>query len=96
MTFAFVRDVPIDEPMYRRVRTLIGDGQPDGLIAHLVIKRDQGLRYIDVWETEDAWEAFRRARVEPAVEKMLAEWGITVANPMQPEFVEVIDAWVGH
>ena len=42
-----------------------------------VIKRDAGLRYVDVWETKEAWERFQAERVAPAI--------AALGGPARPE-----------
>ena len=74
MVFAFTQDVPIDMAIYERIQAALverlGGGTPEGLIAHLVIQRDSGLRYIDVWESEEASERFTEEHLHPVV------WGV--------------------
>jgi hypothetical protein len=72
MPFSFIRDVPFNEEQYAEIRSEIGDEVPNGLVTHLAIRRDMGLRYIDVWDTEADWERFRDERVSPAVQKMMS------------------------
>jgi hypothetical protein len=45
---------------YEEVRKLagIGDGKPQGAIAHVAIAGDDGLRIVDLWETEADLKAF--------------------------------------
>jgi hypothetical protein len=94
MSYAFIRDVPISEAQYAEVRAELGDASPKGLITHLVLRQDGGLRYIDVWDTEADWERFRDERVNPAVLKMMAGHGITPpATPLPMQVVEVVHAW---
>ena len=98
MAFGFTQDVPANEEMYRKIRESIGHDRPDGLIAHLALRREDGtLRYVDVWESEAQFETFRLARVEPAVEEVLASYGIT-SKPPDPghEVLDVVHAWIGH
>lgn len=96
MAYAFVHDVPADEQMYHEIRRRLGDETPEGLIAHVVIKRDDGLRYVDVWETEADWERFRAERAEPTVDAILGELGIPHDHSLVSfEEVEVIDTWLG-
>jgi hypothetical protein len=96
MSYACLYDVPADESFYRRVRAEIGDEPPDGLIAHLVVKRDGGLRHIEVWESQEQWERFRHDRAEPALEKVFAAAGFAERPPRPAEEeIEVIDAWLG-
>jgi hypothetical protein len=96
MTYAFIRDVPITEAQYSEVRAEIGDEAPKGLVAHLVLRQDDGLRYIDVWDSQADWDRFREERVDPAVRKMMAAHGITPPPaPLPQQAIDVIDAWVG-
>jgi hypothetical protein len=96
MTYAFIQDVPADEAMYAQIRAQVGDSPPPGLIAHIVVKRAGGLRYIDVWDTQTDWERFRDERVEPVVEGILAGLGIPHDHSLvTTEEIEVIDTWLG-
>lgn len=96
MPYAFVQDVPATEAIYRDVKASLGDDPPAGMILHVVLKRDGGLRYVDVWESEADWERFRTEQVEPAVGAALASRGIPM-DRSQVDFrtVEVIDTWLG-
>jgi hypothetical protein len=69
MTYAYVQDVPIDTETYGRITAGIGDEPMPGLLMHLCVRRPEGgLRYIDVWETqEDCTRAFD-GRIHPAVD----------------------------
>ena len=96
MAYAFIHDVPADEAMYREIRKRLGDETPPGLVAHVVIRRQQGLRYVDVWETEADWDRFRDERAEPVVDGILQELGIPHDHSLvRFEQIEVIDAWLG-
>ncbi len=72
--YAFTQDVPIDPAFYQRILDGLGDAPPDGLIVHLALERAEGgLRYIDVWESEEAWDRFGEERLHPVVHKLLSE-----------------------
>jgi catechol 2,3-dioxygenase-like lactoylglutathione lyase family enzyme len=99
MSYAFTRDVPVDEGHYAEVRTEIraatGGVTPEGLVVHLVVRRDGGLRYIDVWDSEAHWRRFHDERIGPAVRKVMTARGMTrpaTSPPYQP--MELIDVWV--
>jgi catechol 2,3-dioxygenase-like lactoylglutathione lyase family enzyme len=99
MSYAFIRDVPVDEGHYAEVRTELraatGGGTPEGLVVHLVVRRNGGLRYIDVWDSEAHWRRFHDECIGPAVRKVMAARGMTRpagAPPYQP--MELIDVWV--
>ena len=96
MPYAFVQDVPADEKMYREVTELLPTEAPAGLVAHFAVKRDGGLRYIDVWETKDAWDTFHHDLLDPAVEKVLAGYGLPhTRDGVTFEEIDVVDVWVG-
>ena len=96
MTYACSYEVPATIEMYREVRRLIGDEQPDGLVAHVVVRSETGLRHLEVWDTEDAWIRFHDQRVEPAVHQALTAAGFTNMPPDPPvEQLEVVDVWLG-
>jgi hypothetical protein len=69
MVYAFTQDVPIDTDMYTRITAAIGDEPMDGLLVHLCVRRPEGgLRYIDVWESEEQCTRAFDERVHPAVD----------------------------
>ena len=68
MVYAFTQDVPIDEELYRRIIKEIGPEPIAGSLLHLCVRRpDGGLRYIDVWESEEACALAFDERIHPAV-----------------------------
>jgi hypothetical protein len=73
MTYAFTYEVPINAEIYARIRAGIGPELAPGLIAHLAYRTEQGLRYVDVWETKEQWETFEHDRVHPVVHALLKE-----------------------
>ena len=95
MTYAFTQDVPIDAAFYKRIADGLGDEVPVGLIVHLAIERAEGgLRYIDVWESQQDWDRFVDERLHPVVHGLLSEvFGDDL--PPEPEQVPlaVIHAW---
>lgn len=97
MPYAFIQDVPANRQIYSQIRERLGENPPAGLIAHIAATRDGGLRYIDVWESEDAWIAFRDERVEPAVATVLATYGLPHDHSLvRSEPLEVVDVWLGE
>lgn len=69
MVYAYIQDVPIDEELYRKIIDAIGPEPLTGSLLHLCVRRpDGGLRYIDVWESEDACARAFDERVHPAVD----------------------------
>jgi len=72
--YAFTQDVPIDAEFYRRVTDGLGDVAPPGLLVHLAIERPEGgLRYIDIWDSEEDCDRFAEERLHPVVHGLLAE-----------------------
>ncbi len=95
MTYAFTQDVPIDSTFYQRIVAGLGDEPPKGLITHIAIERSEGgLRYIDVWESEEDCDSFGEERLHPVVHGLLAEiFGNDL--PAEPERIplSVIHVW---
>src|SRR6266851_491899 len=73
MTYAFTYEVPINAEIYARIKEGIGPERAPGLIAHLAYRTETGLRYVDVWETKDDFEAFEHDRLHPVVHSLLQE-----------------------
>ena len=65
MTHACSYEVPASEQMYREVKQAIGDELPEGLVVHLVLQAESGLRHIEVWDSKEAFERFQVERVAP-------------------------------
>ena len=95
MTYVFTQDVPIDATFYRRITDGLGPDTPDGLILHLAVEKPAGgLRYIDVWESQEACDRFTDDRRHPVVHGLLREifGGELPAEPQRTE-LPVVHAW---
>lgn len=69
MVYAFIQDVPIGEDLYRRIVDKLGPEPIDGSLLHLCVREADGrLRYIDVWESEEACDKAFEDRIHPAVD----------------------------
>lgn len=96
MAYACTYDVPADEQLYQRVKTEIGPDTPEGLIVHLVVHSEVGLRHIGVWDSRADWERFRDERVEPAVGRVLTAAGFSQLPPRPiEEEMGVVDVLTG-
>jgi hypothetical protein len=94
MPYAFIHDVPATQQMYHEIRGLLPDRLPVGLISHMAIAREEGLRYVDVWATEADWIRFRDEYVGPAMRTVRAAHGISSDKWVAThEVVDVIDLW---
>jgi hypothetical protein len=95
MTYAFTQDVPIDRATYGRIMEGLGPDAPDGLLVHLAVETDTGLRYIDVWTSEEASEAFADERLHPVVHALLREVGFDPLPPEPPRpELRLVHAWI--
>jgi heme-degrading monooxygenase HmoA len=93
MTYAFTYDVPIDAETYARIKRGLGAELPAGMIAHLVLRIDNGLRYVEVWQSEDDHKAFVDDRLHPVVHAILQEMlGFVPPEPVQTA-LDVVDVW---
>jgi hypothetical protein len=98
MPYAFIQDVPIDVAFYARIKEGLGTDPPKGMLSHLAIERPEGgLRYIDVWESEEDFERFADERLHPVVHALLAE---IFGDELPPEpgraTMAVVDIWLGR
>ena len=85
MPYAFTQDVPIDAATYDRILEGLGPEPPKGLIVHIAVERPEGgLRYIDVWESEEDWDRFGEERLHPVVHPLL-QGRFGDALPPEPE-----------
>jgi hypothetical protein len=95
MPYAFSQDVPIDAAAYHRIIDGLGAEPPKGLIVHLAVERPEGgLRYFDVWDSEEDWNRFAEERLHPVVHPILsARFGNDF--PPEPERtpLPVIHVW---
>ena len=67
MSHAIFQDVAASWVEYERVAGGLLDPAPAGLILHVAGPTDEGVRTIDVWETEEAWQRFRDERLAPVI-----------------------------
>ena len=69
MVYAFTQDVPIDTDTYARITDALGTEPMDGLLLHLCVRTPEGgLRYIDVWESQEQCARAFDERIHPAVD----------------------------
>ena len=70
MVHAYLKDVPIGPELYFRIIDELGPEPLAGSLLHLCLRRpDGGLRYLDVWESEEACARAFDDRVHPAVDR---------------------------
>ena len=94
MTYAYTQDVPIGMEIYERIRAGLGDEPAAGLVVHLAIATEQGLRYVDVWESEELCERFTEERLHPVVGRVFAEVGFQPPAEEPPRRrIDVRDVW---
>lgn len=63
---------------------------PSGMLVHTAIDEgDAGMRIVDVWESQQAFETFRDERLLAAIQAVVAEKGIELQGPPSYEFSEV-------
>jgi hypothetical protein len=93
MPYTFTQDVPINRQMYGKLIAELGSDAPKGLISHLAMTTDNGLRYVEVWESKADYERFIEERVHPALARVLAN--AEMPRPPEPEIkeFELVELW---
>jgi hypothetical protein len=90
--YAFIQDVPIEDAVYRQISEKIGDQPPDGQLVHLVLRRPEGgLRYVDVWESAQAYARAVEDVIHPAVHATLQDSGIRPQGEPATTQFEVVE-----
>ena len=64
MAYAVVRDVAASWERYEWLAAAISEPAPAGLILHVAGPTDEGFRTIELWKSEQAWETFRRSKLQ--------------------------------
>lgn len=91
MVYAYTQDVPIGPELYRRVLDELGPEPLAGSLLHLCVRRpDGGLRYIEVWESEEHCARAFDERVHPAVDRAFG--GTRPSGEPVVAHLEVIEA----
>ena len=65
MTYALVSDIPVSWATYEDIAAGAFSDFAEGLIIHVAGPTDEGVRVIDVWESEGAYRAFVSMRLQP-------------------------------
>jgi hypothetical protein len=89
MAVAILMTIEATEEQYDAVNEKIDPAAnpPAGLIIHVGSVTDSGVRVIDVWESEQAFNDFRESRLGPAVGEVMGE----DAGPPNIEVLELHD-----
>ena len=66
--YAYLQDVPIDEATYGRIIAALGPEPLAGNLLHLCVRTPDGLRYVDLWESEEACTRAFDERIHAAVD----------------------------
>jgi hypothetical protein len=94
--YAYIQDVPIREDLYEKIREAIGPEPPDGLVAHVVLRREDGtLRYVDVWESREACDKAFETRIHPAVYGVFKAMNFKPAGEPRREELPAVHVWLG-
>jgi len=93
--YAFQQDVPINAAAYERIEAGLGTEPPPGLVVHLAIERPEGgLRYIDVWESQEQLDEFTENRLHPVVHPILeAVFGDRLPPEPERKPLSIVHVW---
>jgi hypothetical protein len=73
MRYAVIVDTEATMADYRKVLAEIGNEAPAGRLAHAVGSTDDGLRFIDIWESREDAHRFEQDHLFPAFVKVLSD-----------------------
>jgi hypothetical protein len=68
MAWGFIGELPISREQYDQVNAEIQE-DPEGLILHTAAEHGDGIRIIDVWESEAAYRRFEEETLMPAMQR---------------------------
>jgi hypothetical protein len=76
---------------YQKVLAEIGSDAPPGRLAHAVGSTDDGLRFIDIWESREHAHRFERDHLLPAFAKVFGG-----DRSMNPKVTEIdVEIYIG-
>jgi hypothetical protein len=58
---------------------------PDGLVVHTHFEEGGRVRVVDVWDSPEAFEAFRDGTLMPAMQKVASDRGMDMTQAPPPE-----------
>jgi hypothetical protein len=73
MAIASIADTPggtTEQAQALQQRMNLPANPPSGALLSLAGPFEGGWRVINVWESQEAWEAFRRGQLEPALQQL--------------------------
>jgi hypothetical protein len=77
MPYGLVQDLAASWERYQQVTAALLEPIPAGLIIHVAGPTDEGVRTIDIWDSEQAWLRFEAERLAPAI--------AALGGPSRPE-----------
>jgi hypothetical protein len=82
----------LDPDTYDAINKDLGmpDTPPDGLLSHTAGRAEGGMEIVDVWESQEKFEAFMQNQLMPAMQKAGYE---VPSDPQPPEQYELHYRW---
>ena len=94
--YAYLQQVPIGPDVYAKIKERLGSEPIEGLLVHLALHRgDDGLQYVDVWESREACDRAFQERIHPAVFGVFQEIGFQPNGEPAREELELVDLLEG-
>ncbi len=83
MAVVVIQEVPATPEQYDAVNEKLAahSDPPAGLLIHTGGEMEGGMRVIDVWESEEAFNTFREERLGPAVAAVVGEEAMAAGPP---------------
>ena len=69
---------------------------PNQTVTAIAYQAGSGLRYLDVWQTKDDYDAFERDRLHPVIHPILQDMlGFEPPEPSRTT-LDLVDAWTAE
>jgi hypothetical protein len=93
MPVLMTQDLPVSRAVVEAVSADVGaaENPPDGLIVHIAIETNDGVRIVDIWDTAEHFERFNAERLDASVGKVMAEHGLSMDGP--PPAGNIVEAF---
>jgi hypothetical protein len=85
--FAVVRDTPMSWEGYRQLEAELGTDAPEGLVIRVAGRTPEGVRAIEIWQSDVEFDRFELERLRPARARIPAPLAAETVRALAVEHV---------